>query len=247
MPKTLSRDNQLTDHDSSQSKVARLLPGGTLNQPPQSIYDKNIAEGLMERVVKADTVAASFQATVDGIQRDGNLTRKGQRAAIIEAAKITLTELNAAMPAGYGDQIKQLEASLNEPAKNVYGKPVERSETGQLLDYLREREMRDHLRERDALELAADYTSAITSEQNVLLVSAIENSPVPLLPADVIARGRQTRLERQAPETAAKLSDIRAARSYLESTIEGLRRHVSEQADLLLPKSVSEQSSGNPA
>lgn len=95
--------------------------------------------------------------------------------------------------------------------------------------------MRDSLKNTDPLALAAEYTSANESGKNSLLVSALENAPVPMLPGDIVVKGRQSRLERANPVIAARLHDLRLARGHLQSTIDGLRNQVREQADLLEP------------
>lgn len=233
--KTLHRDGSLSDTtETKPHPIARLLPGGSLDQAPRSIKDPDIAQGVVELVVKADGIMHRFELQSKVIKTDPHLTAKGQRAALIDAAKSTLAELGKVMPPGYGDNMRIMEEKLREVPNAPTQTDVER-----LTAVLLQQEVRQHLRTIIDVELAGMYLSACESGADPLMVAAVESAPKswPLLPQDVIDKGRQRQYQQRDPETAQRLSDVRAARSYLESTINGLRRQVSEAADLMPPTS----------
>lgn len=102
MHSTLNPDGSLTPIETKPSKITR----GTLDQPPAGIVEPELVAGLMKQVIAADNIAARFKATVEHTKRGPTLTRKGQRHAIVEAAKATLAELDVALPKAYEDQIQ---------------------------------------------------------------------------------------------------------------------------------------------
>jgi Zn-dependent protease with chaperone function len=103
-----------------------------------------------------------------------------------------------------------------------------------LLQFLREKEMRDSLgaRARDPVVLGAQYLEYAETGENDLFLRAVENAPMPLLTPDTLTKGRQLQLMHQHPELAEKLPNIRAAQSYLHNAVAGIKRQVCEHAGI---------------
>jgi hypothetical protein len=128
-----------------------------------------------------------------------------------------VTETHAKMVAlveglRYDNRAAQLESELFKGADDA--------KTGDsLLDFLRQQEVRQILRARDAQFVVKAYASAIASG-NGLVASAIENDPLgDLIPAEELRAVRQQRAEMANPILARKLADIRRAQSALRALV----------------------------
>lgn len=73
-------------------------------------------------------------------------------------------------------------------------------------DEVRAAEIREHVRRLDGPAAIALYLSPLTSME---IVAAIENSPFPLLAADILARGKENQIERLNPIALEQLDDYR--------------------------------------
>ncbi|HEX2237918.1 MAG TPA: hypothetical protein VHJ19_06095 [Gammaproteobacteria bacterium] len=131
-----------------------------------------------------------------------------------------------------GEVAQQIEQSILKKPSTEHGAPL--SDVQQLLRYLREKEVRDSLgaRARDPSVLAAQYLETAETGENDLFLCALENPPMPLLPPDMLTKGRQAQLMRQNPEDAEKLHNVRQAQAYLRNAVAGIKRQIMDHAGL---------------
>jgi hypothetical protein len=95
-------------------------------------------------------------------------------------------------------------ASTKKEPSTEHGTPL--SDVQQLHQHLRAKEIRHSLgaRARDPNVLAAQYLEICETGENDLFLRAVENAPMPLLPPEIVNKGRQLQLMRANPEAAEK-------------------------------------------
>jgi len=187
--------------------------------------DPNLAEGLRAAVAKVEQILNDFRTEATRLKASDEFSKTGVVKRIAEVAQHAndrLAKLEGEHQ-GYGEHIEQLQRAI-KPAT---------TEGDAVLQHLRERELRDQLRDTDQLELQVQYEQACREggSGSELLAAAIENSPLPMLPPEVLEGGQQARALRQSPAEAAKLRDLRRVRDTLEQAIRAARSEL-EQAGL---------------
>jgi hypothetical protein len=117
--------------------------------------------------------------------------------------------------------IKQTEAEL-QPKAAPAGDPI--------LQYLREQEIRSDFRGKDPLQMEIEYHQA-QSRGDLLVASAIENSPRPLIRPEVIAQVREERSRREHPEVIAKLDFLQSVRHHYNQALMGAQQALAIEGD----------------
>lgn len=207
----------------SPSIDAGLQSQAQLIQLENEGYDAGLLEGLRDRVANVMAIIDNFRKKVGALMKNPDFTAKGKEARVAELKRTTnetlFTELQRARC--YQDQIDSLEKQ-RRPIDAPAGDPVVRE--------LRAREVRDRLHGKDPLELRVLYEEAVAENKDPEMQVALEDAPIALLPADVVARGKQMRAMRADPATASKINNLRVAQRVLQDTI------AAAQAELELPK-----------
>ena len=93
---------------------------------------------------------------------------------------------------------------------------------------LREREVRDHLRTLDPLDIENMYKQA-AKDGDDLLVAAIENAPIPFTfekQDEIVEQVRTARLERRFPEQSVKLKDLNLGLQNLQSALRSVESNL---------------------
>jgi hypothetical protein len=144
------------------------------------------------------------------IVRDPNLTTLGKRAALMKAAQSAHEAIRTmrANSTGYASHLQQIEESLSRD------QAASRSTEDRIVSYLREREVRDLLRQMDAIEANRLYVQA-AQDGNDLLCAAVEQDPLGrLVLRESIDANKRTRLLSRDPERAqlhGQLSELAQA------------------------------------
>ena len=170
----------------------------------------------------------SALARVKEIKSNGEFTIKGKQKAIAAiAAELDREVKKWRKPIDHAlaDQIQQLEGKM-QPTRNRHDDFVAES---------RQREVRDYLRTLDPVDMEEKYMSAARAG-NELFLSAVEESPVPFSFATkgLVDKIRYARLERQYPEEASKVADLRTSQADVSSALGSVRSNLGQQGIRIL-------------
>jgi len=168
----------------------------------------------------------AFRDHVAEIQSSGRLTESGKEEDLEAACQAALARVQEGNIRGrvlrpLEDKISKAEAALRAP-KNA-------SPEQMLLDYLRESEVRAHLRTMNDQERVVALTHAVEAGDSTT-VHAVLNSPklFGLVDDKTLGEARQRWESRQNPEAAQNLDQLRdglrAAENALEATVGMLRQ-----------------------
>ena len=179
-----------------------------------------MAQRVEEKVDALNTIHMSASTSITLIRESKDLTTKGKQSALVDLQADVGGEIKEWQKANhhYADYAKQLEEKM-VPKK---------ARQDDLLQFLREQEMRQELKAMDILIIEGMYRDAVESG-NDLLVDAIDNAPIPFKFATqgLINKMRFARLASQYPEEAQTLKDVRTAQEQVDSALK------SSRADLL--------------
>lgn len=180
------------------------------------------ADAFSKRVV--DDLQRPFDAfleKVESIRSSGRYSPEGERAELrlaARAAKEQLAGVRAATVAKLEAQLAEHRAAALKP-KSVTGDPL-----AAILKEMRQKELRDHLRQLDPLTLQVRIRQAIDDGASMDLLEALEGAPsgFAIAPADLIQEARIRTAEQNHPELGetAQLRDAyRYAIGVVEETI----------------------------
>lgn len=203
-----------------------------------------ILEGVRRDAAEVDGVLERVRNEWRLINGNTDLTAAGKRRHRVTAASEANGKLQeiAARAKGYDKHIAQLREQI---------KP--REHTGDAtVRFLQERECRTMLLQRcgeNTAELQIMYQSACRDggPNSDLIAEAIENSPLPLLPAEVLEAGMQARAQRQSPAEAAKLRELVRTRKTLADIISAARRELEADGGLASDDALSRVAAGDVA
>ena len=155
-----------------------------------------------------------------GIEINSRLSHAGKAAArkelIIEIKKARTGWLDTLAPLS-----RQIEAIEKE-------RSLSSSRPDDLVAAFREREVRDHLRTLDPLDIENLYKQA-AKDGDDLLIDAIENAPIPFSfkkGAELVEQIRTARLERKFPAQSEKLKDLNLGLTNLQSALGGFESNL---------------------
>lgn len=174
-------------------------------------FNPDLLQGLSDRIDPVLKIIDDYANQVKAIMSSPDFTEKGKQAQKAQLSRRTKDFLAAERfrAKDYADQISSLERKVH--AKQLPAQDL-------VLTYLKEREIRDYFKGKDALELRVIYDTA-GSEGNDLIQTALENAPIPLLPSEVTEAGKQARSMRLDPETAARIRDLQTVQRVFADTI----------------------------
>jgi hypothetical protein len=230
MPTNLDDLLAQTLPDEPSSSGRQLLPGGLLSQGFEVENEAITREGESYTRQLSD-LYMQYHTAATAIHSSKEFTPVGKRQRSIALAKDMLKKIDALRIEQYGESAaQQIEESLQkkshkEAAATAAG--YDGYTIRDMIQYWKEREIRKSLGDKlqDPVVLNALYLEAVEAG-NELLVSAIENAPIPRLSAEMLTKGRELQLMRKNPEAAEKLSDIRAAQTYLCNAVAGIKKQI---------------------
>jgi len=182
---------------------------------PTLFTDQDLADGLAKNLDKLETIFLSTRKDAQSISASTDLTRPGkvnQLKDLSAKADRETKEWRASMD--YAEMIRQVEAEM---------KPIEKRPNDSVGE-MQKHEIRDYLRSLDPINQEAMYREA-ASGGNDLLLSAIEESPIPFVFAaqGLIDKIRFQRLETQYPKQARRLHDLQIASQLADSALNSVR------------------------
>jgi len=194
----------------------------SLNQ--QNLSDEQLNQAK-EQLTNINSAMAEFRTAAAHIRADARLSKEGQAADLGALAQQAADRLEHVVDLGALDRrIAELGERLRPQAPD----------TDPVLQHLREREVRDLLRDKDELEVIGLYEELAVNARDDLSMRAIESAPAsfPLIsdPA-ILEGGKRARAERQSPDAAKTLRQLKAMRSTLESALNTARAELNLPAD----------------
>jgi len=171
-----------------------------------------IAEGVKKSISQVGEIVDGYADKYRGIHTSLEFTPAGKAAKYKELA----TEFQTAFAAveadndKYQSNIDQMVGSLSLPNHKELD----------VLSYLQQRELRDHLYTVDPLEVESMYHTAI-AENDVEIISAIEMAPKfkPLVQQKLIEKLKTDRLKSLYPDEVSKIETIEAAKGLVSGAL----------------------------
>ena len=164
---------------------------------------------LEDTFTMSEAIMDEYSRAIDNIRNDNRLSADGklsERKKIADSTRTRLDELKKPLERLEREaiQLQQEAAKSTEPENAV-------------LEYLRQREIRDRMGNDPALE--QKYLRAIESGQNLTLAEALENSPVEY---DFIsaATRQKTAMHKLPPEARERMTDIGAFKVFVTGAID---------------------------
>lgn len=192
---------------------------------------KGVAEGAQALLLRASSAAQDFKEKAEAIQKSDALTEVGKRAELKklygETSKLLDSLRNEAQ--GYLKNADSIASKMQPKAGNI---PMEE----RIVTEMRRREIRDQLRTQDQTQVKFLYQEAVREGWDDLAL-ALEESPqgFAMVPPEVIAIGVQARLERQNPEAAAQVAELRAAHESVKYVLDQMTKESEKLAGIAAP------------
>lgn len=199
----------------------KLYQFGFMHQP-RLFASEDIARGVEKKLDSLEVIHRSALKNITLIRESKNLTAKGKQTALkeLEEEIVFVTKEWQKENRHYADYAKQLENEMTPIKKRP----------DDFVGEMRKREIRDYLRTLDPVDLEGRYMAAAESGDELFL-SAVDESPIPFTftTEALVEKTRFSRLERQYPEQALTLKDVRTARQQVDSALGSvaadLRKH----------------------
>lgn len=177
---------------------------------PQNL--KHYDDSAVSKLINALTLILDERnAKIDATMASNHLTKAGKEAKV--------AELNMEANVAIGEVGKDVSFEALTEQINREMKPSDLKTGDPVMDYLQQKEYRDHLRGLDPLEVQVLYRAATESGDDPLLEAAVENAPpqMPLVEAEIIDQGKLLRSMRINPALVEKMEDadqLQHARDY---------------------------------
>lgn len=189
-------------------------PFGHIHKP--SLFsDAILSAGLETNLNELSGIFVSVQEEAKQIAESSDHTKVGKVKALQALGEKSRIELNKwRSQFHYDEMMAQLTAEMTPTRSNPENFAAES----------RMREVRDYLRTLDPIEQEQMYRDA-AEKGNDLFLEAIERSPIPLKfsTQKLIDKIKIQRLEKQYPDQAQRLSDLRIAQDQLDSALASVR------------------------
>lgn len=194
---------------------------GHIHQPAL-FKSTELAEGVRNRLDQLDEIYNTAMTKLKAVTTSGEFTTRGQEKAVAELTVELRRELDdwKVVLRKYADNARQVRESM-EPKRH------RRDDIAWQLEL---REIRDYVRTLDPVDQEAFYRQA-ADEGHDQILEAIEFSPIPFRFATqgLVDKISLVRLERQYPEQAAKLGDLRVAQETASSALKSVQAELSKQ------------------
>jgi hypothetical protein len=201
---------------------------GTMHKALSSvIQNKDFLEGWRANVKDLGEALTQYHQALAKVVASGEFTETGKARRKAELQKQLSERLKAEEEknlAGYDRHLDQLRRTAKRREAP--------SDLGQVLDYLRGQELRAEIRKLDEVTIRAEYESRSqdTSGRFDEWLRAVEDSPVPLLPGEVLDRGRESRTLRSLdPATRQTIADLQELRDAHRHFVGLVRRELPER------------------
>ena len=192
---------------------------------------KPLAEGAQALLVRAGSIAQEFKRLADTVQKSEALTQIGKSVEMRKLYGETSKQLETLRgeAQGYLKNADSIAAKMQPKAGNI---PMDE----RIITEMRRREIRDQLRDRDQVQVKFLYQEAVQEGWDDLAV-ALEESPqgFAMVPPEIVAVGVQARLERQNPEAAAQVAELRTAHESVNFVIDQIRKESEKLAGIADP------------
>ncbi len=183
----------------------------------------NLNEAQIESTKKGLTLIvnnmAEFRTALSHINGDGDLSPGGKQTKINDLAQTTENRLTGFV----NPKLDQLDKRIAETEKEA--RP-QRPDGDPVVEFLRQREIRDRLVDMDELKIVGLYQSLATSGKDDLVMRSIEESSAafPLISdAVILAAGKAARGERHNPKSKELLEQLKSMRSILSAAYNSAR------------------------
>lgn len=189
---------------------------------PNLFTDQDLAAGLGKNLDKLEVILLSARKDAKSISDSKDFTKDGKINQLKDlSAKADRETKDWRASMHYAEMIRQVEAEM---------KPIQKRTDDQVGE-MRKREIRDYLQRLDPLMQEAAYREAAAGG-NDLLLSAIEESPIPFVFATQaqIDKIQFQRLETQYPKQAARLHDLQTASQQVDSALNAVRASLREHS-----------------
>lgn len=184
---------------------------------------KGVAEGAQALLLRASSMAQDFNRQAEEIRKSDALTEVGKRAELKKLYTGVTKQLEALYgeAEGYTRNADSIAAKMQPKAGNV---PTEE----RIITEMRRREIRDAIRARqdyDPTRLGLAYKAAIKEGDDEFAL-AVEESPrsFSMISEQLRAEGVQARLERQNPDAAAQVAELRAAHESVKYVLDEITK-----------------------
>ena len=182
--------------------------------------DPAVADSVKDYLDTLEVIYGDILTKRSNIEINSRLSHAGKS----EARKELVIEIRKART-GWLDRLAPLSRQIEAIEKE---RSLSSSRPDDLVAALREREVRDHLRTLDPLDIENLYKDAAKNGDD-LLIDSIENAPIPFTfkkGAELVEQIRAARLERKFPEQSAKLKDLNFGLKNLQSALGGFESNL---------------------
>jgi len=179
-------------------------------------------------VTSLSDIMANFRKDKLQIMNNGRLSDSGKQTDLANLQNRTHDHLVQFMDTDIeklNHRIGELTYQLRpqEPSKDI------------TLDFLRQQEVRQLLGDKDELVLMGMYQELAISGKNDLIMRAIEEAPIPLISdQSILEAGKQARTEREDPESAELLHQLKHLSATIESAFNSYSAELNIIADPLI-------------
>ncbi len=187
------------------------------------LESQNLNEAQIESTKNGLTIIvdnmAEYREAAMHVKANGDLSPKGKQVKINDLAQTTENRL-----AGFvNPELAQLDKRIAETEKET--RP-QRPDGDPVVEFLKQREVRDRLVDMDELKIVGLYQSLATSGKDDRSMVAIEESPVafPLISdTAILAAGKAARGARHNPKSKELLEQLKSMRSMLSAAYNSAR------------------------
>ena len=182
--------------------------------------DPAVSDAIKDHLDVLSVIYGDILAKRSGIEINSRLSHAGKS----EARKELVIEIKKART-GWLDTLAPLSRQIEAIEKE---RSLASSRPDDLVGAFREKEVRDHLRTLDPLDVENLYKNA-AKDGDDLLIDAIENAPIKFTfkkGPELVEQIRTARLERRFPEQSEKLKDLNFGLTNLQSALGGFESNL---------------------
>jgi len=195
--------------------MSDLIAQQFFTQLDNSNLNKEQIDSARKKLDQVNSIMESFRNEKNLILNSGDLTGKGKQTQIAQLS----TNAGERLENVISPELKALDARIMELTEQT--RPQSPSSDA-LLEHMRQTEIRNKLYKMDPLEVLAIYEDLAVSGLDDLTMRAIEGAPASFkLVSDptVLESGMRARGERQSPDSAKTLTQLKQWRATLEGSL----------------------------
>ena len=202
---------------------------------PDYYKDPAVADDIKDYLDLLEVIYGDITTKRAAIEINSKLSHAGKAGA----RKDLIIEIKSARD-GWLNRLAPLSRQIESIEKE---RSLTSSRPDDLVAAYREREVRDHLRTLDPLDIEQLYKAAARDGDD-LLIDAIENAPIAFTfkkGPELVEQIRAARLERKFPEQSAKLKDLTLGLANLQSALGGFESNLRTMGLEIAPDPVSDR------